>query len=160
VADFGLAFTQATVTKAQRGFLGADISMGKMLTNNLSVGLAIGYDVVSFQKIDDIYQRLAVVPILARAKYYLTVAPLMQVHASAAGGVYRMVPHLGIDKLGGVWEAETKPGGSFGLGFDYWFLGRSGIGAEFEYNVMGADSQDDNYFSYFAIRVSYSIVKM
>lgn len=39
VADFGVAFTQATVTKAQTGFFGADISTGKMLTNNLSLGL-------------------------------------------------------------------------------------------------------------------------
>ena len=29
VADFGAAFTQATVTKAQRGMLGLDLSVGK-----------------------------------------------------------------------------------------------------------------------------------
>ena len=50
VADFGVAFTQATVTKAQTGLFGLDLSAGKMFTNSLSAGLAIGYDVVSFQK--------------------------------------------------------------------------------------------------------------
>ena len=158
VADFGAAFTQATVTKAQTGFFGLDISTGKMLTNNLSVGLATGYDVVSFQKVEGIYQRLAIIPVLAKAKYYLTVAPLMQLHATAAGGVYQMVPHLGVDPVGGVWNSKTKPGGSVGIGFDYWRLGTSGLSAEFEYNFL--DSGGEGLFSYFAMRVSYSIIKM
>ena len=158
VADFGAAFTQATVTKAQSGLFGLDISMGKMLTNNLSVGLALGYDVVSFQKVEGIYQRFAIFPILAKAKYYFTIAPLMQLHASAAGGMYQMVPHLGVDPVGGVWSAQTKPGGSVGIGFDYWRFGTSGLGAEFEYNFI--DSGTEDLFSYFAFRVNYSIFKM
>lgn len=158
VADFGAAFTQATVTKAQNGLFGLDISTGKMLTNSLSVGLALGYDVVSFQKVDGIYERFTVLPILAKAKYYFTIAPLLQLHASAAGGVYQMVPHLGVDPIGGVGSSRTKPGGSVGIGFDYWLLGRSGLGAEFEYNFI--DSGAENLFSYFALRVNYSIIKM
>jgi hypothetical protein len=129
-----------------------------MFTNSLSVGLATGYDIVSFQKANDIYERLAVVPLLVKAKYYLTVAPLMQVHAAAAGGVYRMVPHLGINPVGGVWSAQTKPGGLVGLGFDYWLFGTSGVGAEFEYNFV--DSGAEDLFSYFAFRVNFSIIKM
>jgi hypothetical protein len=158
VADFGLAFTQATVTKAQMGLVGLDISTGKMLTNSLSVGLAIGYDIVSYQKENEIYERLSVIPILAKAKYYFTIAPLMQVHASVAGGAYQMVPHLGVDPVGGITRSEIHPGGSLGVGFDYWFLGRQGIGGEFEYNFF--DSGAEDMFSYFALRLNYSIIKM
>jgi hypothetical protein len=158
VADFGAAFTQATVTKAQSGLFGVDIATGKMLTNNLSVGLALGYDIVSYQKTEGIYERLAIVPILAKAKFYVTVAPLMQVHAIVAGGAYRSVPHLGVDAVGGVWKSEVKAGGAAGVGFDYWFLGTKGIGAEFEYNFF--DAGQDQLFSYFAFRVNYSIIKM
>jgi hypothetical protein len=158
VLDFGAAFTQATVTKAQMGLVGFGISAGKMLTNNLSLGLGMSYDTVSYQKIDGVYERLSIVPILARAKYYFTIAPLLQVHALAAGGVYQMVPHLGITPVGGVRESKMNAGGSLGIGFDYWFLGTHGLGAEFEYNFL--DSGAENLFSYFALRVNYSITKM
>jgi hypothetical protein len=158
VANFGAAFSQATVTKAQRGMLGLDLSTGKMLTNNLSVGFAIGYDVVSFQKNEGIYARLAVVPILAKAKYYFTIAPAMQLHATAAGGGYQAIPHLGTDPIGGISKAGMHPGGSVGVGFDYWFLGRQGLGAEFEYNFF--DSGAESVFSYFSVRLNYSLIKM
>lgn len=158
VADFGAAFTQATVTKAQRGMLGLDISVGKMFTSSLSAGLAVGYDVVSFQKNEGIYARLAIVPVLAKAKYYFTIAPAMQVHAALAGGVYQMVPHLGTDQIGGISEAGLHPGGSLGVGFDWWLFGRQGLGAEFEYNFF--DSGAENLFSYFSFRVNYSIIKI
>ena len=158
VADFGAAFTQATVTKAQRGLIGLDISTGKMVTNNLSVGLAIGYDVVSYQKAQGIDERLAIIPFLAKAKYYFTLAPLMQIHAVVGGGAYQMLPHLGIDPVGGVWKSEIKAGGVAGVGFDYWLMGNQGIGAEFEYNFF--DSGAPSLFSYFAFRVNYSIIKM
>lgn len=158
VADFGAAFTQATVTKAQRGLIGLDISTGKMVTNNLSVGLAIGYDVVSYQKAEGINERLAIIPFLAKAKYYFTLAPLMQIHAVVGGGAYQMLPHLGIDPVGGVWKSEIKAGGVAGVGFDYWLMGNQGIGAEFEYNFF--DSGATSLFSYFAFRVNYSIIKM
>jgi len=158
IADFGAAFTQATATKAQRGMLGLDLSAGKMFTNSLSVGLAIGYDVVSFQKYEGIYARLAIVPLLAKAKYYFTIAPAMQLHAALAGGAYQTLPHLGTDPIGGVSKAELNPGGSLGVGFDYWFLGSQGLGAEFEYNFF--DSGAEDLFSYFSFRVNYSIIKM
>jgi hypothetical protein len=158
VADFGVAFTQATVTKAQGGMLGLDLSVGKMITNSLSVGLAIGYDVVSYQKHEGIYARLAVVPLLAKAKYYFTIAPSMQLHAIVAGGAYEMIPHLGTDAIGGISKAGLHPGGSVGVGFDYWLFGRQGLGAEFEYNFL--DSGAENLFSYFALRLNYSIIKM
>jgi hypothetical protein len=158
VADFGAAFPQATVTKAQMGLIGFDLSTGKMLTNNISVGLAFGYDIVSYQKFEGIYERLTVVPILAKAKYYFTIAPLMQLHASVAGGGYQMIPHLGIDPVGGISKAGVKVGGSAGIGFDYWFMGRNGLGAELEYNFL--DSGTDRLFSYITFRVNYSIIKM
>lgn len=158
VADFGVAFTQATATKAQRGLIGLDISTGKMITNNLSLGLAIGFDVVSYQKVQGINERLSIIPILAKAKYYFTVAPLMQVHAMVGGGAYQMLPHLGVDPVGGVWKSEMKAGGVAGVGFDYWLMGNQGIGAEFEYNFF--DTGAPSLFSYFAFRVNYSIIKM
>jgi hypothetical protein len=158
VADFGAAFTQATVTKAQRGFVGLDISTGKMVTDNLSVGLAIGFDVVSYQKAQGINERLSIIPVLAKAKYYFNIAPLMQLHAMVGGGAYQMVPHLGIDPVGGVWRSEMKAGGVAGVGFDYWLMGKSGFGAEFEYNFFNTGGQ--TLFSYFALRVNYSIIKM
>ena len=157
VADFGAAFTQATVTKAQRGMLGLNLSAGKMFTNSLSVGLSLGHDVVSFHKNGGIYERLAVVPVLAKAKYYFAVAPSMQVHAVLAGGGYQTIPHLGTDKIGGISRAELRPGGSLGVGFDYWFLGSQGFGAEFEYNFF--DSGAEDLFSYFSFRVNYSLIR-
>ena len=158
VADFGAAFTQATVTKAQRGMLGLDLSIGKMVTGDLSVGLAIGYDIASYQKDEGIYERFAIVPLLAKAKYYFTIAPSMQLHAMAAGGGYQVIPHLGTDAIGGISEAGMHPGGSIGVGFDYWMFGRQGIGAEFEYNFF--DSGAEDLFSYFSLRVNYSMIKM
>ena len=158
VADFGGAFTQATVTRAQMGFAGVDLQVGKMLTNNLSVGISTGCDVVSFRKVDSIYERLMMVPILAKARYYVTVAPAMQVYASAAGGIYRSIPHLSIDPIGNIWNARTDPGGAVALGFSYWFLGTQGLGAEFEYNFL--DSGGESLFSYFALRLNYSIIKL
>jgi len=158
VLDLGAAFTQATVTKAQTGLVGLDISAGRMLTNNLSLGLATGYDVVSYMKQEGIYQRLAIVPLLAKARYYFTIGPSMQLHASAAGGAYQMLPHLGIDPIGGVWKSDTRPGGSIGFGFDYWLFGTSGLGMEFEYNFF--DSGGPDIFSYFALRANFSLIKM
>jgi hypothetical protein len=158
IADFGCAFTQATVTKAQMGLAGIDIQVGKMLTNNICVGLATGYDVVSFRKVDSIYERLAMVPIVAKAKYFLTIAPAMQLHASVAAGAYQSIPHLSIDPIGEIWNASTDPGGAAGIGFDYWFLGRQGVSAEFEYNFI--DSGGEDLFSYFAVRLNYSLIKM
>jgi hypothetical protein len=176
VADFGMAFTQATVTKAQRGMLGLDLSLGKMLTNSLSVGLTVGHDIASFQKKEGIYERLAIVPILAKGKYYFTIAPSMQLHAALAAGAYQTIPHLGTDNIGGISRAQLYPGGSISVGFDYWLFGRQGLGVEFEYNFFDTNrmftkdfpfikkatynSGAEDLFSYFSVRVNYSIIKM
>jgi hypothetical protein len=158
VADFGAAYTQATVTKAQGGMLGIDISIGRMFTNNLSAGLAVGYDVVSYRQNNDIYERLAVLPILAKAKYYLTIAPSMQLHAALAAGAYQTLPHLGTDEIGGVSESDLHFGGGAGIGFDYWMFGDMGLGAEFEYNFFDAGAED--LFSYFALRLNFIVIRM
>jgi len=110
------------------------------------------------RKIGSVYERMGIIPILAKAKMYFTFAPLMQAHASLAGGVYQSVPHLDTDPIGGIWNSDIQPGGAAGIGFDYWFLGRQGIGAEFEYNFF--DSGGDSPFSYFALRLNYSIIKI
>jgi hypothetical protein len=163
VADFGGAFTQATVRKAQTGLAGFDIQVGKMLTNNVSVGLATGFDMCSFRSMtysngETTYERLGVIPILAKLRYCLNIAPLTQLFASVAGGAYQTVPHLGTSPIGGVWEAGVHPGGSAAIGFSYFFGGRQGIGAEFEYHFFDSDS--DDLFSYFAMRINYTLVKM
>jgi hypothetical protein len=158
VVDFGAAFTQATVVKAQRGLVGLDITAGRMFTSSLSLGFSVGYDVASFQKEEGIYARLAIVPILAKVRYYFGIAPAMQLHASLAGGAYQTIPHFGTDQIGGITKAGLNPGGSLGIGFEYWFLGTQGIGAEFEYNFFDAGAPD--IFSYFALRVNYCLVRM
>ena len=158
VANFGVAFTQATVTKAQTGLVGIDLSVGKMFTNNLSAGLMLGYDVVSFQENEGIYARLAIVPLLAKAKYYFTIGPAMQLHAALAAGAYQTIPHLGTDPIGGITESDLRPGGAIGVGFDWWMFGSQGLGAEFEYNFF--DSGTEELFSYLSVRVNYSIIRM
>jgi len=158
VADFGLAYTQATVSGAPSGLVGLDLHTGKMLTNNLSVGIAVGFDVVSFRKVGGIYERLSIIPILAKGKYYFNIAPLLQVHASAAGGVYKTLPHLATGSIGGVSASKVKAGGSAGAGFDYWFMGTKGIGAEVEYNVF--PYSNGKRFSYLAFRVNLIMTKL
>jgi hypothetical protein len=158
VAEFGLAYAQATVSGAPSGLVGFDLQTGKMLTNNLSVGLGIGYDIVSFNKVGGIYQRLAIIPILAKAKYYFNIAPLMQVHASAAAGAYKTLPHLATGSIGGVSASKIKAGGSAGAGFDYWFMGTKGIGAEVEYNVF--PYSNGKRFSYLVVRVNLIMIKL
>ena len=157
VADFGAAYTQATVTKAQGGMLGIDVSIARMFTNNLSAGLAIGYDIVSYRQNGDIYERLAVIPVLAKAKYYFTIAPSMQLHAALAAGGYQTLPHLGTDAVGGVTESKLNFGVGAGAGFDYWAFGTMGLGAEFEYNFFDTGAED--LFSYFAIRLNFIVLR-
>lgn len=163
VADFGAAFTQATVVKAQTGLAGIDIQVGKMITGGLSVGLATGYDVCSFRTItydsgSKVYERMGVVPILAKARYNLNVAPLTVVHASVAAGVYQTIPHLDTTPIGGIWESGTHAGGAAAIGGTYYFMGTMGVGAEFEYNFF--DSGAEELFSYFALRLNFSMIKM
>jgi hypothetical protein len=158
VGNFGVAFTQATVSGAKTGFAGLDLYTGKMLTNGIALGIAVGYDIVSFNKVGGIYQRFAVIPILAKAKYNLNIAPLMQVHASVAGGAFNTVPHLATGSLGGISDNEIKPGGSVGAGFDYWMMGTKGLGGEIEYSLFPAGG--GKLFSYFAVRLNLSFTKL
>ncbi len=158
IADIGVAFTQATVSDAPTGFAGLDMYYGRMLTNEIAAGVGVGYDVVAFNKVGGIYQRFAVIPILAKAKYYLNIAPLMQAHASVAGGAFNTLPHLVTGSLGGISDNEFKAGGSVGAGFDYWLMGTKGIGGEVEYSLF--DAGNGKLFSYFAVRLNLSFTKL
>jgi hypothetical protein len=156
VADFGVAFTQAIADDAKTGLVGIDIFAGKMITNNICVGLGAGADIVSYEKIGSFHSRLTVIPVIAKAKYYLTLGPMLQVYASAGGGAYLVSPHTE-EPIGGIEESSTKVGGSVGLGIDYWFLLLQGVGFSFEYHIFDTDGGD--LFTYYAARLQYSIIK-
>lgn len=157
VVDFAASFNQATVTKARMGFFGFDIFAGRMLSGSLCVGIYTGYDIVSFRKVENYTERLGVIPMLAKVKYYFTLSPMLQINAFAACGAYRTVPHLSSEPVGTVWYAQTQPGFSAGFGVDYWFLLTQGFGFAFEYHFFNTDS--DETFSYFSARVSYSMIR-
>jgi hypothetical protein len=157
VLDFGAAYTQATVVNAKRGFIGLDIFAGKMLTNNLCLGFSSGYDVVSFEKVGESTERLAMIPLLVKAKYYFNVAPMMQFWCSLGVGAYRSVPHLIDEPIGGIWFSGNHYGGSLGIGFDYWFLLTQGVGIAYEYHFCSTEPGD--IFSYFALRVDYCMFR-
>jgi len=157
IIDNGIGFHQATVTRAQMGLVGFDLQGGKMITPNLLVGIMAGFDVVSFEKVGDHYKRFGVIPLLLKAKYFFNIGPRFQLHASVAGGMYTTVPHVGAEPIGSIWYATHKPGGSVGMGIDFWYLLIQGVGAEFEYHFFPSD--EDEMFSYFSLRVNYSIIK-
>lgn len=157
IIDNGIGFNQATVTKAEMGLVGMDLQAGKMLTQNLLIGIMAGYDIVSFKKIDPRYDSFAVIPFLVKAKYFINLGPRFQLHASAAGGVYTTLPHVGAKPVGDIWYATHKPGGSLGVGIDFWYLLIQGVGAELEYHFFPTD--ESSIFSYFSFRVNYSLIK-
>jgi hypothetical protein len=157
ICDFGAAFTQATTTNARRGFIGVDIFAGKMITNNICLGVTVGHDIVSWRNIDTLKERMAVVPFLIKTKYFIDISPMIQLYASAGAGVYRTIPHLSTKPIGDIWFAGNHPGGSVGIGVDYWFLLMQGVGFAFEYNLF--DTDGDEIFSYFAVRVDYCFIK-
>lgn len=157
IVDIAASYNQATVTKAQSGFLGFDIFAGKMLTGSLCLGIYTGYDIVSFKEIDGYTERLAVIPLLVKAKYYFTFSQMLQLSAFGAGGVYRTLPHLSTQAIGTIWNSETSPGFSVGLQLDYWFLLTQGVGFAFEYHFFNTDGGE--LFSYFSARVSYGVVR-
>jgi hypothetical protein len=156
VADFGVAYTKATAEEAQAGFVGLDIFAGKMLTNNICLGLSAGVDIASYEKVGDYHSRLIIIPVLAKAKYYLTLGPMIQVYVSAGGGAYIASPHT-ITPIGSIEESSTTMGGSVGLGIDYWFLLLQGVGFSFEYHMF--DTEGGDLFKYYAARIEYSIIK-
>jgi hypothetical protein len=157
VVDIGLAYTQATVDDAASGLVGLDFAAGKMLTGSIYLGIAAGMDVVSYENINDYHSRLVVFPLIAKARYYVTFSPMFQAHASVAGGVYRASPHLAEGSVGGVRYSMNQPGGSVGIGFDYYFLLTTGITFEVEYHMFNTD--EDDMFGYLAVRVNYSLIR-
>jgi len=157
VAKVGAAFTQATVTNAQTGLFGLDLFVGKMLTNNLCLGLGVGHDIVSYRKVDSYHERLIIIPALVKAKYYINISPRLQLYASAAGGVYRASPHLNTEPIGDISYTTNQPGGAVGFGIDYWFLLLQGVGVSFEYHFFNTD--EESIFSFFALRLDYCFIK-
>jgi hypothetical protein len=158
VFHFGGGFAKAQVDSAQGGFIGARIYGGKMLNNNICLGLSAGYDVVSFKKEGELYERLGVIPFLAHVTYFANVGTMMQAYLQLGGGVYRTLPHLGGGAVGSIDKAVTRPGGSVAVGFDYWFLLTTGIGFTFEYHMF-TTPDDGDMFKYFAARVDYCLIK-
>jgi outer membrane protein W len=156
VADFGVAYAKATADDAKSGFIGLDIFGGKMLTNNICLGLSAGVDIASYEKIDNFHSRLAIIPVLLKAKYYLSLGPMLQVYLSGAGGAYIVSPHTD-EPVGGLDESSNRIGGAVGVGIDYWFLLLQGVGFSFEYHIFDTDAGDN--FTYYVARVEYSIIK-
>jgi len=168
VVYIGGSLNKALPDGAENGFVGLDMFAGKMITNNLCLGAFFGYDVVHYYKYTvtsspeegggDFTQRLSIIPILFKARYYYSISPMMQVHAQAGIGAYNTIAVLGGDHIGGVYKNDLRPGGSIGIGFDYWFLLTTGVTFEFEYHAFTTDA-DAGTFDYIQFRVDYSIIK-
>ncbi len=167
VIHFGASYSKALVDGAGSGFFGVDVYAGKMITNSLCVGFAGGYDIVHNETIDFIeeltntpstfHERLAVIPMQVKAKYYITLSPMVQIYGAAGGGAYRTIPSLGGGEVGTVTKSTTSAGGSLGVGLDYWFLLTTGVGFEFEYHMFTVP--DGDMFKYWQVRVDYSLIK-
>ena len=168
VIYIGGSYNMALEEDAENGFFGVDLSAAKMLNNNISLGFAAGYDIVHYYKYTvssseeegggDYTERLAVLPILLKGRYYLSLNRMMQINVSAAGGVYNTVSRLGGNSVGGITGNETEFGGSVGIGFDYWFLLTTGVSFEFEYHMFTTPG-DADMFSFWQARVNYGIIK-
>ena len=158
VFHFAGAFTKANVDNAESGFVGGSFFAGKMISHNIALGVSACYDIVSYNKTDSgNYERLAIIPAQLKAIYFLRLNEMMQIYTAVGGGIYRAVPHLGVDPVGDIRTKETRPGGSVTIGFDYWFLLTSGVNFELEYHAFPPD--DGDLFTYFAAKVGYSIVR-
>jgi len=168
VIHLGGAFSQASVDNAETGFFGVGLYAGKMVTNNLCVGFSSGYDMVHRYKYTtisspedgggDFTETFAVVPALVKAKYYFTLTPMIQFYLQGAGGVYNTIAEMGGRSLGGIKTNVSRPGGSIGVGLDYWFLLTTGVGFEFEYHMFTVPDGGD-MFSYWSVRVDYGLIK-
>jgi hypothetical protein len=168
VIYIGGSFCKAMVDDAQNGLFGLDFSAGKMVTNNLSLGFSSGYDIVHYYKYTvssspdlgggDFTERLSVIPVLLKARYYFTLSRMFQINLQAAGGIYNTVSDLGGNSVGGIMNSETRPGGSVGIGFDYWFLLMTGVSFEFEYHAFTTPG-GGALFKYWQARVNYGIIK-
>jgi hypothetical protein len=157
VADFGAAYAKAIDSEAKSGFVGIDLFAGKMITNNICLGIGTGADIISYEKVGDMHSRLAVIPFLAKAKYFVNLGPMLQLFFSAGAGAYVVTPHLN-EPIGDIKEySMNQPGAAVGMGIDYWFLLLQGVGFSVEYHMFNTDYDP---FSYFVARVEYCLIKL
>ena len=173
VIHLGGSYNKDLVDDTGAGFFGLDIYAGKMITNKLCLGFSIGYDIVHYDtpaeelvKTEPFKESLGVIPFTIKAKYYFTFSQMIQAYVSAGAGVYRAVPYLAgrpipspteVGTIGTIRSAGNCPGGSIGIGLDYWFLLTTGIGFELEYHMFKVPDGDN--FSYIQARVDYSLIK-
>ncbi|UCF05272.1 MAG: hypothetical protein JSV33_15365 [bacterium] len=163
VLHMGAAYAKTTEKNAGSGFVGFDLYAGKMLTNSLCVGFGVGYDIVSYNSEGGLKERLAIIPFQAKVLYFINLSQMMQLYVSLGGGAYRAIPHLSREaqsedwKIGDIAYTTTQPGGSVGIGLDYWFLLVNGVGFAFEYHLFSTDSE--NFFTYFTARVDYTLIR-
>ena len=168
VIYIGGSYNRAQVDGAENGFFGLDFSAAKMMNSNISLGAQFGFDVVHYYKYTvpssadegggDYTERLAVVPILLKGRYYLSLNQMMQLNFSLGAGVYNTISRLGGATVGGISGNVTEIGGSIGVGFDYWFLLVTGVSFEFEYHMFTVPS-GGTMFKYWQVRVDYGIIK-
>lgn len=168
VIYIGGSYNQALVEDAENGFFGIDMFAGKMMTNELCLGVSAGYDIVHNYSYTvasdadagggDFNERLSIIPVLIKARYYFTISPMMQFNIAAGAGVYNTISDLGGNSVGGISGNEKRPGGSIGIGFDYWFLLTTGVSFEFEYHAFTIPS-GGTVFKFWQARVDYGIIK-
>ena len=156
VADIGAAYAKALDSDAKSGFIGIDLFAGKMITNNICLGLGAGADIISYEKVGDLHSRLTIMPLLVKTKYFLNLGPMLQAYVSAGAGAYRVSPHLE-EPIGDIRYSMTQPGGAVGVGIDYWFLLLQGVGFSVEYHMFNTDIDP---FGYFAARIEYCLIKL
>lgn len=168
VIYIGGSYNQAQVEGAENGFFGFDFSAAKMMNKNISLGAQFGFDMVHYYKYTvpssadegggDYTERLSVIPILLKGRYYVSISPMMQLNLSLGAGVYNTISRLGGNTVGGISGNVTEYGGSVGVGFDYWFLLVTGVSFEFEYHMFTTPG-DADMFKYWQVRVDYGIIK-
>jgi hypothetical protein len=167
VIYIGGSFNMADVEDSQNGFFGLDFQAAKMLNNNISLGFQAGLDFVHYYKYTvsssieegggEYTERLAVLPVLLKARYYHSFSRMLQMNVALGGGVYNTISRLGGNSVGSISGNGTEFGGSISVGLDYWFLLTTGVSFEFEYH--GFTTPKDNLFRYWQVRVDYGIIK-
>ena len=167
VIYIGGSFNNAQVDDAGDGFFGIDLFAGKMINNNVCLGFSAGFDMVHYNKITvpstpdqgggDYTEKLAIIPIQVKAKYYFSMSRMFQINASVGAGAYQSIARLGGESIGGISGNTFEYGGSVGVGFDYWFLLMTGVSFDFEYHMF--TSPGDDMFKYWQVRVNYGIIK-
>ena len=168
VIYIGGSYNKALPKNAQNGFFGIDMFAGKMITNELCIGVSSGYNIVHNYTYTvasdpdegggDFTEKLSVIPVLLKARYYFTISPMVQFNVHAGIGAYSTISKLGGSSVGGINGNETRPGGSIGVAFDYWFLLTTGVTFEVEYHAFTTRG-DGGTFDYWQVRVDYGIIK-